>query len=116
MKLLLNWLVSAAAIMIAAYVLPGIDVSGWVVALILAIVLGAINAFVRPLMVLLTLPVTMLTLGLFLFVIDALVIMLAGAVVPGFMVASFWWALAFSLVLSLVSAVFSMMGANPVHD
>jgi putative membrane protein len=116
MRLILNWLVSAAAIMIAAYLLPGVDVSGWVVALILAVVLGAINAFVKPLMVLLTLPVTMLTLGLFLFVIDALLIMLAAAIVPGFMVASFWWALIFSVVLTLVSAVFYMMGADPVHD
>jgi putative membrane protein len=110
----MNWLVSAVAILIAAYVLPGISVSGFVVALILAIVLGAINAFLKPLLVLLTLPVTVMTFGLFLLVINALLIMLAAAVVPGFMVASFWWALIFSIVLSLVSSVFWMMGAEPV--
>lgn len=114
MRLVLNWLVSAVAILIAAYVLPGIEVSGFVVALILAVVLGAINMFIKPLLVLLTLPVTVVTFGLFLLVINALLIMLAAAVVPGFMVASFWWALAFSIVLSLVGAVLGMMGAKPV--
>lgn len=114
MRLIMNWLVSAVAILIAAYLLPGIAVSGFVVALILAIVLGAINAFLKPLLVALTLPVTVVTFGLFLFVINALLVMLAAAVVPGFTVDSFWWALGFSVVLSLVNAVFSLMGAKPV--
>lgn len=109
MKLIINWLISTAAILVTAYLLPGVDIRSIVVALVLAIVLGAINAFIRPILVLLSLPLTFLTFGLFLFVLDALLIMLAAAVVPGFMVASFWWALLFSLVLSLVSAVFHMM-------
>lgn len=112
MRLILNWLVSAVAIVIAAYLLPGVHVSGFVVALILAVVLGAINAFLKPLLVLLTLPVTVMTFGLFVLVINALLVMLAGAVVSGFAVDGFWWALAFSVVLSLVNAVFSMMGAE----
>lgn len=114
MRLILNWLVSAVAILVAAYVLPGIQVDGLLVALILAVVLGAINAFLKPLLILLTLPVSVVTLGLFVFVINALLVMLAAAIVPGFAVASFWWALAFSIVLSVVSAVFGMMGAKPV--
>lgn len=78
-------------------------VSDWLAALIAAIVLGVANAFIRPLLVLLTLPVTILTLGLFIFVINALIVMLVDYLVPGFEVAGFWWALLFSFVVSLVS-------------
>lgn len=109
MKFVLNWLVAAVAIVIAAYILPGITASGFVTALILALVLGAINAFLKPILVMLTLPITVFTYGLFLLVINAALIMLAAAIVPGFAVASFWWALLFSVVLSLIGAVFHMM-------
>jgi putative membrane protein len=105
MKLILHWLVATAAIIIAAYLLPGVQVAGFITALVLAVVIGGINAFIRPVLVFLTLPLTLLTFGLFLFVINAVLILLAAAVVPGFVVASFWWALLFSVVLSLVSAV-----------
>lgn len=98
--------------MIAAYLLPGVTVTGWIAALVLAVVLGAINAFIRPLVVLFTLPLTFMTFGLFLFVINALLIMLAAAVVPGFAVASFWWALLFSIIVSVISSVFHMMGGE----
>src|SRR3989344_4665929 len=99
MKLIIHWIVSALAILVTAYVLPGVNVSGLVVALVLAVVLGAINAFVRPVLVMLTLPISILTLGLFVLVIDALLVLLASYVVPGFTVANFWWALAFGIVL-----------------
>lgn len=112
MKLVLNWLIAAAAIVISAYLLPGVGVSGFVVALILAIVLGAINIFIRPLLVLLTLPITLFTFGLFLFVINALLILLAAEIVPGFTVDGFWWALLFSAVLSLISSVLQSMGSS----
>ena len=115
MRLILNWLVSAVAIVIAAYILPGITAAGFVTALILAIVLGAINAFLRPILVMLTLPLTVFTFGLFLLVINAALIMLAAAIVPGFAVASFWWALLFSVVLSLIGAVFHMMEGKPAQ-
>ncbi|MEX2029306.1 MAG: phage holin family protein [Candidatus Paceibacterota bacterium] len=108
MKLIIHWVVSALAILVTAYILPGVNVSGIVVALVLAVVLGAINAFIRPLLVMLTLPISVVTLGLFVLVIDALLIMLAGYVVPGFTVASFWWALAFGIVLAIVSYVLDM--------
>ena len=114
MRFILNWLVAAVVIMVAAYLLPGITVAGWGTALVLALVLGAINAFVKPIVVMLTMPLTMLTLGLFLFVINAFLIMLAGFIVPGFAVASFWWALLFSVVLSVFTSVVHMMGAPTV--
>jgi putative membrane protein len=105
-NLLLNWLVAAAAVYITAYLLPGVVLSGFVAALVVALVLGGINAFIRPLVIVLTLPITIVTLGLFTFVINAVLVLLTSAVVPGFAVESFWWALLFSIVLSLVNAGF----------
>jgi putative membrane protein len=105
MAILVNWLISALAIIVAAYLLPGVSVSGIGVALILAVVLGLINAVIRPIILLLTLPVNVLTLGLFTFVINALMIILADAVTPGFAVRNFWWALAFSIILALINSV-----------
>ncbi len=105
MQLIFNWFISAVVIMISAYVLPGVVVDGLLAALVLAVILGAINAFVKPLLVILTFPITFITLGLFIFVIDALLVMLASSIVPGFSVAGFWSALIFAIVVSLVSSV-----------
>lgn len=103
MKIILNWFLSAVAIAITAYLLPGVTITGVVAVLVLAIVLGAINAILRPILILLTLPLNILTLGLFTFVINALLVLLAAAIVPGVAIGSFWWALLFALVLSIVS-------------
>lgn len=105
MNLLINWLISALVILAVAYILPGVAVSGFLTALVVALVLGLINALVKPILVLLTLPVTVLTLGLFIFVINAILIMIAAAVVPGFEVSGFLWALVFSLILSLANTL-----------
>lgn len=102
---LLNLLVSGLAVFVSAYFLPGVKVDSFVTALIVAVVLGLVNAFIKPALVFLTLPVTMLTLGLFIFVINALLVLLVAAVVPGFQVNGFWYALLFSVVLSFVSWV-----------
>ena len=110
MKLLLSWLIYAIAILITAYILPGVDVGGPITALVLAVVLGAINTFIRPILVILTLPVTLLTLGLFVLVINALLVLLAAVIVPGFAVAGFWWALLFAVVLSIISAFLGKLG------
>ncbi|MES2225211.1 MAG: phage holin family protein [Patescibacteria group bacterium] len=106
MKIFYHWLVSAIAIGIAAYILPGvtITIAG---ALVLAVVLGIINIFIKPIVKLLTLPLTIITLGLFSLVINALLILLAGAVVPGFVVAGFWSAFLFAIILSLINAFFN---------
>ena len=102
-NILINWFISALVILVVAYILPGGSVSGFFVALVVALVLGLINALVKPVLIILTLPITVITLGLFVFVINALLIMLAAAVVPGFAVSGFLWALIFSFVLSLAN-------------
>lgn len=105
MSLLIHWIVSAVAILIAAYLIPGITTT-LVGALVLAVVLAIINVFLKPVITLLTLPLNIITLGLFSLVINALLVMLAAAIVPDFAVDGFWAALLFSIVVSLVNAVF----------
>lgn len=105
MKIFLHWLLSALAIGIAAYLLPGITVAGLVPALILAVVLAGINTFIKPVLFFLTLPLSIITLGLFSLVLNTVLIMLAAAIVPGVEVAGFISALFFGIVLALVSAV-----------
>jgi len=93
------------AIIVSAYLLPGVAVLSFFAAFVTALVLGIINAFIKPILVILTLPLNVLTLGLFTFIINALLIMLTGIIVPGFEVANFWWALLFGLILSLVNFI-----------
>jgi putative membrane protein len=101
-----NWILSTITILIAAYLLPGVTVTV-VGALVLAVVLGAINLFIRPIILLLTLPLTLITLGLFSFVINALLILLAARIIPDFSVDGFWTALLFSIVVALLNALLS---------
>jgi putative membrane protein len=103
----IHLLVSGLAVLAAAYVLPGVGVSGFGVALITAVIIGVVNMFVRPLFVLLTLPITLLSMGLFVLVINGLLILLVGVLVPGFTVSNFWWAALFSIVLALVNGFLS---------
>lgn len=105
MKFLIDWIISAAVIFVLAYVLPGVSVAGYLAALGAAIIIGLANATVKPLLVILTLPITILTLGFFLLVINALVIQLAAWLVPGFDVDGFWWAFLFGAVLSAVNLI-----------
>ncbi|SFH11910.1 phage holin family protein [Pontibacter chinhatensis] len=109
MGFILKLILTGVAAMIAAYVLPGVSIDGFLTALILALVLAVLDAIVRPVLVFLTIPVTILTLGLFLLVINAVIILLADWLVAGFDVAGFFWALIFSLVLSIVSAILDMI-------
>lgn len=103
MALLINILISGLAVYIASYLLPGVMLDGFGAAIIVGIVLGIVNTVVKPILVLLTLPITIVTLGLFAFVINALMVLLVDALIPGFSVASFWTAIIFSLVLSVVN-------------
>jgi putative membrane protein len=102
MKIIINWFVSALVIIIGAYVLPGVHVASFTAALLTAVVLGIINALIKPVLILLTLPITIITLGLFTFVMNALMILLASSIVPGFQVDGFWWAFIFSIVISFI--------------
>lgn len=104
MQMLINAVVNALSVWIAAYVLPGVKVDGFMTALVVSVILGVANAVLKPLLVILTIPITVVTFGLFLFVINALMILLVAKIVPGFTVENFWWALLFSLVLSLVNS------------
>ena len=105
MKLLVRWLLLAAALLLVAYLYPGVTITSFASALIAAFVLGLLNTIVRPLLVLLTLPVTLLTLGLFLFVINALMFWAAASLLAGFNVAGFTAALIGSVIYSLCGMV-----------
>ena len=100
MKLIIRWLLLAAALLLVAHLYPGVTVASYGAAMVAALVLGLLNTLVRPLLVLLTLPVTLVTLGLFLFVINALMFWAASGLVGGFHVAGFWAALLGSLIYS----------------
>lgn len=97
------------AVMISAYVIPGVRVDGFLVAVVVAVILTIVNFLVKPIVTLLTLPINILTLGLFNLVINAMMIMLVSSVVPGFFVASFGWAVLFGIVLSLVNGLLGTM-------
>jgi putative membrane protein len=88
-----------------SYILSGVRINTFWTAILFAIVLAIMNAILKPILILLTVPITLLTFGLFLFVINACIILLAEKVVPGFVVDGFWWALLFSLLLSIVSSL-----------
>ena len=105
MGILINWIISALAVVITSYFLKGVHLDSFVTALLVALVLGIVNAIIKPVLFVLTLPITIITLGLFTLVINALMILLTDALVAGFSVDNFWWALLFSLVLSIVNAV-----------
>lgn len=106
MSFIIKWILSAIAVLIAAYLLPGVAVASFWAALVVAVVLALMNATLKPLLVILTIPITVVTLGLFLIVINAVIILMIDAIVGGFHVSNFWWAIAFSLVISILGALF----------
>ncbi|MBP6859187.1 MAG: phage holin family protein [Candidatus Magasanikbacteria bacterium] len=112
MKLIFRWLVSAAALLLVAYLVPGVMVSGFYAALVAALILGLINALIRPVILLLTLPVNLLTIGLFTFVVNALMFWLASSVVKGFYVSGFWAAFWGALIMWLVSVAANSLFAK----
>lgn len=112
MRIVLHVLISAFAVFVTSRLLPGVSVDGFGTAVVVAIVLALVNAVLAPALVALTLPLNVLTLGLFTFVIIGGLVMLTSALVPGFRVESFWWALGFAFVLAIINSVFhALMGA-----
>ena len=109
MRLILIWICNALALLAVAYLLPGVRVEGLESALIAALVLGLINTLLRPLLILLTLPVTVLTLGLFILVINGLLFWFAGSVLRGFEVSGFWVGVMGALLYSVLSSLFSLL-------
>ncbi len=106
MDLIIKLLVNALAVFALGYMLKGVHVKSFGSALLVAIVLALVNAFVRPIVVFLTIPLTVLTLGLFILVINALMVMLVDWMMDGLKVESFWWALLFSVLMSLINMIF----------
>ena len=116
-KFLGKLLVTACAAIIAAYFLPGVSIDNSVTAILLALVLALLNSFVKPILVILTIPLTIITLGLFLLVINILIIKWAADIVPGFKVDGWWYALLFSLLLSLTTALIEgLLGTNKKEE
>ncbi|VCU68054.1 Membrane protein of unknown function [Pigmentiphaga humi] len=112
MTLLLIWLLNAVALLVVAYLLPGITVASFGSALVAALVLGLLNSLVKPVLVLLTLPITVVTLGLFLLVLNALLFWFAGSILKGFQVNGFWWAVIGAVLYSLISGLLSAIVPN----
>lgn len=104
-----NWffkvIISSVAVLITAYLLPNVDVVSWQAAVMLAILLSFLNAFIKPILIILTLPVTIFSLGLFLLVINAGIILIADYLLDEFQVKGFLWALIFSLILSIINSI-----------
>jgi putative membrane protein len=106
MSWIIRFLLNGLAVLLTSYLLPGVDVDDYGSALIVALVLSITNAVVKPILIVLTIPITIVTLGLFLLVINAFIIQLADYLVDGFLVKGFWWALLFSLILSVFNSLF----------
>lgn len=111
--LIVVWILNAVALLAVAYVLPGIVIASFWSAMGAALVLGLLNTLVKPLLILLTLPITVVTLGLFLLVLNALLFWLAGSLFKGFQVEGFWWAVAGAVLYSVISSLFSMLLFQP---
>lgn len=109
MGIIISLILNTVAVFVTASILPGIRLDGWTTALLVAVVLGVINAFIRPILLILTLPINILTLGLFTFVIMGLLVLLASAIVPGFYVSGFWWAVAFAIILAVINSFLGML-------
>lgn len=106
MNFIVKLLLSGLAVVISSYVLPGVSVDSYFDAIVVAAILAILNVLVRPVLVILTIPITVFTLGLFLLVINALLILMADYFIQGFQVDGFWWALIFSIILAIVNSIF----------
>ena len=109
---ILRFLLSGLAVLLTAYLLPGVDVEHYGYALLVALVISLANLIVKPIFVILTIPITVVTLGLFLLVINAVIILLVDYITPGFEVDGFWWALGFSLILSIFNSLFTDLSSD----
>lgn len=112
MKFILNILISSVAVLITAWMLPGVEVRDFMSALLVAVVLAFLNNIVKPILTILTIPITIFTLGFFLLILNAIMIIIAAKLIPEFHVQSFWWAFLFSLILSLVTSLLNGILGN----
>jgi putative membrane protein len=107
MRFLAQLIVSALAVIITSLILPGVHMDSAITGILVAAVLAVLNAIIKPILVILTIPITIVTLGLFLLIINAGMILLASKIVPGFNVEGFWTAFFFSIILSIITSVFN---------
>lgn len=107
MKFLIKILILTLAVMLTEWLLPGVIITDWVTGIWVAVLIALFNSFLRPIMIFLTLPATLITFGLFLFVINAAIILLVGHFIDGFTVNGFWWALLFSIVVTFINSLFT---------
>lgn len=112
MNSVIQFLLSGLAVLLTSFLLPGVHVQHYGYALLVALALSVANIIVKPVLVVFTIPITIFTLGLFLLVINAIIILLVDYLVPGFNVDGFWWALAFSLILSVVNSIFANLSKD----
>ena len=112
MNFFVKILLSAIGVLVVSYLLPGIEVEDFFTAFVLAIVLALLNYVVKPILIILTIPLTVVTLGLFLLVVNAIIVLMASGLVDGFEVNGFWWALLFSLLLSLINSLLFDLGKS----
>lgn len=103
--IIIQIIVAGLAVIITAYILPGISVADFFTGIVIAALLALLNLTIKPILIFLTIPITVVTLGLFLLVINALMVLLAAEIVSGFRVHGFWWAILFSIILSLVNSL-----------
>lgn len=115
MKVVIRLLIYTGAVLLTAWLLPGVTIEKFTTAIMVAIALAIMNTFLRPLLIFLTIPVTIFTFGLFLLVINALIILLIAWFVPGFSVDGFWWALLFSVILSIIASIFGTSSTTIVR-
>jgi putative membrane protein len=108
MNFIFKVIISAIAVFISAYILPGVSVDGFITAIIVAFVIAVLNVLLRPLLVFFTIPVTFFTLGLFLLVINAFIIIIASKFVAGFNIDGFWHALLFGIILSVITYILEL--------
>lgn len=116
MYLLLRWALNTLALFVVANIVPNFSYRDWIALAIAALVLGLLNAIVRPILLVLTFPLTVVTLGLFLFVLNAIMLELTAWIVPGFDINGFGWAILGAIVLALVSLVTNRIGTKPDRD
>ena len=112
MRFITKLLISSLAVLVTAYILPGVDVQDYLAAILVALFLAIFNSVLRPILIILTIPVTFLTLGFFLLVINAFIIYLVDRLIDGFAVEGFWWAVGFSIVLSIITGIFERLDGD----
>jgi len=109
MNILFKWIITTIAIIASSYIVPGVEISGIWTAIWLAVILGLINIIIKPIIIILTLPINIITLGLFTFFINAFIILFASSIVKGFDVHGFWRAMLFSIILLIVSYILNKL-------